>query len=145
MENLYKNWLVLSKIIWGILITSGKQWKVQKVEINELHFSQKYIPSVEALYTEDFPNITFNYLYENSPNSLCYFWNHKLFFRTQLVCIILAQILHTFDKNIPWKCKFLDFPLLKLKFKSFFKQKVSFSLNFASLFCVMRDISSVLF
>ena len=28
------------------------------------------------------------------------------FFMTQLVCIILAQLLHTFDKNIPSKCKF---------------------------------------
>ena len=51
------------------------------------------------------------------------------FFTTQLVCIILAQLLHTFDKNIPSKCKFLNFSLLKLKFikflMSFFKQKVS--------------------
>ena len=68
---------------------------------------------------------------------------------THLVYIILAQTLHTFDKNIPSKCKFSDFSLLKLKFikvlMSFFKQKVSFSLNFGSLFSVMRDNSSVLF
>ena len=75
--------------------------------------------------------------------------NHKLFFTTQLVYIILAQALLTFDKNIPWKCKFSDCSLLKLKFikhlMSFFKQKVSFSLNFGWLFSVMRDNSSVLF
>ena len=73
----------------------------------------------------------------------------KLFFMTQLVCIILAQTLHTFDKNVPSKCKFSDFPLLELKFikflMSFFKQKVSFSSKFGSLFSVMRDNSSALF
>ena len=70
-------------------------------------------------------------------------------FSRQLVYIILAQKLHTFDKNIPSKCKFSDFSLLKLKFIKFlmlfFKQKVSFSLNFGSLFNVMKDNSSVLF
>ena len=54
-----------------------------------------------------------------------------------------------FDKNIPSKCKFSDFPLLELKFSkllmSFFKQKVSLSSKFGSLFGVMRDNSSVLF
>ena len=56
--------------------------------------------------------------------------------------IILAQTLHTFDKNIPSECKFSDFSLHKLKFmkfvSSFFKQKVSYSLNFGSLFSVME-------
>ena len=65
-----------------------------------------------------------------------------------LVYIILAQTLHTFDKNIPSKGTFSDFSL-KLKFikflMSFFKQKVNFSLNLESLFSVMRDNSSVLF
>ena len=58
-------------------------------------------------------------------------------FTTQHVYIILAQTLHTFDKNIPSKCKFSDFSLIRLKFikfsMSFFKQKVSFLLNFGSL------------
>ena len=89
-----------------------------------------------------------NYLCENPQISLCHFWNHRSFFMTQLVYIILAQALHTFNKNIPSECKFSDFLLLKLKFiiflMSFFKQKVSFSLNFGSLFSVMRDNSSVL-
>ena len=71
------------------------------------------------------------------------------FFTTQLVCIIVAQTLHTFDKNIPSKCKFSDFPLPELKFikflMSFFKQKVSFSSKCGSLLSVMRENSSVLF
>ena len=71
------------------------------------------------------------------------------FFTTQLRCIFLAQTLHTFYKSSPLKCKFLDFLLLGLKFTkflmSFFKQKVSFSSKFGSLFSVMRDNSSVLF
>ena len=44
---------------------------------------------------------------------------------------VLSQTLHNFDKNISSKCKYSDFPLLKLKFikflMSFFKQEVSFS------------------
>ena len=31
------------------------------------------------------------------------FWNHKLFFTTQLVSIILAQTLHTFWQKYPTK------------------------------------------
>ena len=81
---------------------------------------------------------------ENSPNSLCHFWNHESFFAIQLVCINLAQTLDTSDKHIPSKGKFSDFPLLGLKFPmSFFKQKVS--LSFGSRFSVMRDNSSELF
>ena len=148
VQNLYKNWLQISKII-GIWITSDKQWKVQKVEIQWATLSKNYIPSAKTLYTEDLSNITFNYLCENSPNSLCHFWNRKSFFTTQIACIILAQTLHTFNKNIPSKCKFSDFSLLKSKFikflKSFFKQKVSFFFNFGSLFSAMRGNSSVLF
>ena len=108
----------------------------------------EYIPSTKTLYAEDLSNITFNYC-ENSPNSLCHFWNHKSFFTTQLLCIFLDETLHNFKKNIPSKCKFPDFRLLELKFMkfvmSFLEPIGSFSLNFASLFSVMRDISSVLF
>ena len=147
VQNLYKNWPLVSKIIWEIWITSYKQWKVQKVEIERLHLSKKHILSAKT-YTEDLSNINFNYLCENSPNSIYHFWNHKLFFPTQLVSIILAQTLHTFHKNIPSKYKFSDFPLLELKFikflMSFFKQKVRFSSKFGSLFSVMRDNSSAL-
>ena len=79
---------------------------------------------------------------------LCHFWSHKSFFTTPLVYIILVQTLYTFDKDILSKCKFLDFLLLELKLIKFlvslFKQKVSFSLNFGSLFSVMRDSSTFL-
>ena len=63
--------------------------------------------------------------------------------------VFFAQTLHTFTKSSPTKCKFSDFPLLALKFikllMSFFKQKVSFSSKFGSLFSVTRDNFSVLF
>ena len=29
---------------------------------------------------------------------------------TQFACIFVAQTLHTFDRNIPLKCNFSDFP-----------------------------------
>ena len=148
VQGLYKNWLLVSKITWGIWATSEKQWKVQKVEIwwttffQKIYLFKKYIPSAKT-YTEDLSNITFNYLCENSPNFLCHFWNHKSFFTTQLLWIFLAQTLHTFHKSSPSKCKFLDFPLLGLKFTkllmSFFKQKASF-LQSLDLFLVSWEV-----
>ena len=78
VQNLYKNWLQISKIIWVIWITSDKQWKVQNVE---LHLSKSYIPSSKTLYREDLSNITFNYLCENSLNSLCHFETISHFLR----------------------------------------------------------------
>ena len=45
----------------------------KKLKSDGLLLSKKYIPSAEKLYAEDLSNITFNYLHENSPNSLCYF------------------------------------------------------------------------
>ena len=89
------------------------------MKFHGLHLSKNYIRSAKALYAEDFSNITFNYLCENSPDSLCHFWNHTSFFTTQLVYIVLAQTLHTLAKNIPLKCKFSDFSVLKLKFIKF--------------------------
>ena len=63
---------------------------------------------------------------------------------TQLLCTFLTQTLHTLYKNTLSKCKFSDFPLLALKFtkflRLFFKQKVSFSSKFGSLFSVMEMI-----
>ena len=58
--------------------------------------------------------------------------------------MFLAQTLRTLYKNTPSKCKFSNFPQLALKFtkflRLFFKQKVSFSSNFGSLFSVMKII-----
>ena len=42
----------------------------KKLKFNGQHLSKKKIPSAKTLYTEDLSNITFNYLFENSPNSL---------------------------------------------------------------------------
>ena len=86
---------LISKIT-GIWPTSDKQWKVQK-SWNLMGFCpKKYIPSAKTLYKVDLSNITFNYLCVDSPNYLFHFWNHKPFFTTQLLCIFLAQTLHTF-------------------------------------------------
>ena len=106
---------------------------------------------LKKTYAEDLSNISLYYLRENSPKSLCPFWNHKSPFTTQLVWTktILSQTLHTFDKNISSKCKFSDFSLLQLKLikflMSFFKQKVSFFTKFGSFSSIMRDHSSALF
>ena len=101
------------------------------LKFDGLLLSIKYIPSAEKLYAEDLSNITFNYLHENSPNSLCYFWNHKSFFTTQLFCIFLTQTLYTFYKNSLSKCRFSDFPLLPLKFTKI--PHVIFQTTFGSL------------
>ena len=128
---------------FGQLQTSSEKFK--KLKFDGLLLSKKYIPSTKKLSTEDLSNITFNYFYENSPN----FWNHKSFFKTQILCIFLAQTLHNFYKSSLSKCKFSDFPLLGLKFTkllmSFLESRVSFSSNFAFLFSVMKHNSSVLF
>ena len=75
---------------------------------------------------------------------------HKSFFTTQLFCNFLAQRLHIFYNSSPEKCKYLDFPLLTLKFTkflmSFFKQKVNFFFSkFPYIFGVIGDNSTVLF
>ena len=36
-----------------------------------------------------------------------HFWDHKLIFAIQIVCLFLAQTLHTSDKNIPLRCYIL--------------------------------------
>ena len=75
---------------------------------------------------------------------------HKSFFTAQLFCNFLAQSLHIFYNSSPEKCKYLDFPLLTLKFTkflvSFFKQKVNFFFSkFPYIFGVIGDNSTVLF
>ena len=173
-RNLYKNWLLVSKIIWTIWITLDRQWKSKNMKFKRLYFSRKYIPSAKT-YIENLSSITFNYC-EASPSFLYHFWNQKSFFTTQLVSIFLTQTLHTFDRNILAKRKFSDFlllalsfnetglpfsvvrahqkcklselPLLVLKFTkfvmSFLQPRICFSSNFVSLISVMRDHSSVL-
>ena len=64
-------------------------------------------------------------------------------------CKFEAHTFSTLDKRILSKFQFWHFRVLWWKFAkflmSFSKQKVSFSSNFASLFNVMKDISSALF
>ena len=55
---------------FGQLLTSSG--KSKKLKFDGLLLSKKYIPSAKT-YTEDLSNITFKYLCENSPNSLCHF------------------------------------------------------------------------
>ena len=70
---------------FGQLQTSSG--KSKNLKFNALHLSKSYIPSAKTLYTEDLSTLFSN--------------TFKLFFTTQFVYIILAQTLHTFDKNIP--------------------------------------------
>ena len=94
-------------------VESPKSW-------NLMGFSPKNtFLQLKHKYTEDLSSITFNYLCQNSPTYLCHLWNHKPFFTTQLLCIFLAQTLHTFYKSSPPKFKFSDFPLLRLNFTKF--------------------------
>ena len=131
----------MTKITWGIWTTLDKQWKVQKVS------------PAKTLHTEDIANITFNYLCENSLHSLIhyilFFETISHFSRHDSSLFFLAQTLHTFYKISSSKCKSSDFPLLVLKFTkflmSFFKQQISFSSKFESLFSAIRYDSYVLF
>ena len=89
-QSLYKRWLLVSKITneeFGQLKTSSG--KSEKWKFDEILLSKKYILSVKT-YTEDFSNITFSYLSENSPNDLCHLLNHKLLFMIQLLCIFFS-------------------------------------------------------
>ena len=97
---------------------------------------------------------------ESSPNSSCQFWNHKVKVYSNFVSLFsvtkdnsslffLSQTDILSTKGVHIEVKFSDFWVFGWKFTKFFmwylKLKVSFSLNFASLFSVMRDNSSVLF
>ena len=63
VQSLYRNWLLVSKIIWEIWTTSDKQRKVQKVEIwwttfaQKLHLSKKYIPHLKRYIQRIFPTL----------------------------------------------------------------------------------------
>ena len=63
--------------------------------------------------------------------------------------LFLTRAFHTFSESSISKCKFSYFPLLVLKFikflMSFFKQRISFSSKFESLFSVMRGNYCVIF
>ena len=144
VQNLYRNWLLVSKITWEIWTTSNKQWKVQKVEICWATFVQK-LNSFSWNITENLSNMTFINLPENY---LYHFWNYNLFFTTQFHCIFLFQTLNTLDKkslkmNI---LRFLSAPLKFTKFvMCFMKQQIIFPSRFASIFSIMTHTFSIHF
>ena len=99
---------------------------------------------------------TFECSNETLPNSSCHFWNWKaqtiqIFWH----CSVSSKINHLyfcnwnltyFEQKEPIKVKLPDFWVVGWKvLMSYLKLKVSFSLNIASLFIVMRDNSSLLF
>ena len=142
VQNLYKNWLQISKII-GIWITSDKQWKVQKVEIQWATF-------VQTLHSFSYiQKIYLTLLVWNVTKFLTSFLKSEVIFHDTSRLYCFSSNITYFWQNISSKCKFSGFSLLKLKFikflMSFFKEKVSFSLKFGSLFSVTRDNSAVLF
>ena len=105
---------LVSKIT-GIWTTSGKQWKVQKVE-TWWAFVQKENILLAKTYTVDLSTITFNYLHVESQSFLktCHFSQHNS------SVSLLAQTLHTFHKSSPSRCKFPTVQFTKF-LMSFFK------------------------
>ena len=96
---------------------------------------------------------------ESSPSSSCQFWNHKVKFYSNFAslfsvmkdnssALFYLKLLYFGQKELI-QAKFSDFWVAGWKFTKFFiwclKLQVSFSLNFASLFSVIRDNSSVIF
>ena len=112
---------------------------------------------------------TFQCSNENSPNSSCHFWNHNVrvysnftslfsvmkdnssvFYNTPKdTPLITSSNLVYFGKKAPIEKKFSNLWMVECKFTkflvSYLKPQVRFSLNFASLFRVIRGNSSAFF
>ena len=84
-------------------VENSKGWNMMGYFCQKNAFVQKIHSFSQNIFRENWSNITFNYLRENSPNSLCHFWNRQSFFTTQLLCIFLAQKLYTLYKSSLWK------------------------------------------
>ena len=116
-----------------------------------------------TLQTKEAHHITnfqiFECFNESSPNSSYQFLNHKVKVYSNFVSLFsvtkdnssvffLSQTLYSGQKE-PIEVKFSDFWVFGWKFTkvllAYLKLQVSFSLNFPSLFSVMRDNSSLLF
>ena len=96
---------------------------------------------------------------QNSLNFTCQFWNHKVNVYSNFASLFSVMKYNSsiffylkplyFGQKELIKVKFSDFWVFGWKFNKFLmsclKLQVSFSLNFASLFSVMRGNSSVLF
>ena len=89
LQNLYKNWLLVSKIISGIWITSDKQWKVKKkwnsmgcICLKTTFLQLKRIPKIYTTLIHQISYVIFEtishfsrqtHLHYFSPNTT-YFW-----------------------------------------------------------------------
>ena len=145
VQNLYKNWLLVSKIIWGIWITSDKQWKSKKWKFNGLHLPKKYIPSAET-YTEDLSKLLSTSVKIHQTPYVIFETIFEVIFHDTTRLYILAQTLHTFDKNVPskWKCSYFQLLAWKLtRFLVTFQAMSQFSLKFC--ITVQCHLSSVFF
>ena len=90
---------------------------------------------------------------ESSPNFSCQFWNHRVKVYSNFASLFSDMKYNSFvffylkplyfGQKEPVEVKFWDFWVVEWKFNKFLmsclKLQVSFSLNFSSLFSVMRD------
>ena len=133
MQNLYKNWLLVSKIIWGIWITSDKQWKVQKVVIQWDTFVRKI---------RSFSKTTFVKIHQVL--YICHFWNNVIFHNTTRLHYFSSNITYFWQKY-PIKAqtfRFFAAPVKMHEISQVIFQTKSESWKFGSLFSFMRDNSS---
>ena len=150
VQNVYRNWLLVSKISLEIWTISGKQWKVQK-SWNLMGYFRPKSTFLQLKHYIQRMHLTLLSTTRMKVQKISYviFETMSHFSRHNFSVFFLAQSLHTFEKSSPSKWKFSDFSLLALKCTRFrmpfFKLKLSFSSKFGSLFSVMRDNSSVLF
>ena len=148
VQSLYKSWLLISKITWGIWKLQTSIEKSKKLKFVGLLLSKsKLVQKIHSFsWNVIYRVFNFQLLVPKFTKLLMPLYHLS---RHNSSVFFLAQTLHNFYKSSPSKCIFLDFLMLRLKFTkflmSFFKQKVSFSSKFGSLFSVMRDNSSVLF
>ena len=146
VQNLYKKWLHISKIIATCItpaVGRPKSWNsmsyicLKTTFLHIKHYLHIYLTLLSTTCVK-IHQISYD-IFE----TISHFSNHNSSILFQLKRYILLT------KNIPSKCNFSDFSLFKLKFikflMSFFKQEVSFSLYFGSLFSVLRDNPFVLF
>ena len=146
VQNLYKNWLLVSKIIWGIWITSNWQAVESSKSWNSVGYTCRKNTFLQLKhYIQRMYLTLLSTTVKTHQISYVIFETKSHFSRHNLSLFFLAQKLHNFDISIPSKCKFSDFPKFTKLFMSFFKQKVSFSSKVRSLFSVMRDNSAALF
>ena len=126
------------------------------------HFSVMKHNSSEIFYLKHYAldkKKLSKYKFSDFFNSSCKFWNRKVKVYLNFASLFSVMKYNSFvlfylkplyfGQKEPVEVKFSDFWVVGWKFNKFLmsclKLQVSFSLNFASLFSVMRDNSSVLF